>query len=196
MSLKRILLAPAILLANVVVMFDRLRRIWAFARLQAATFYRVPRSVVILGVPEVHGTGEITLGENLFLYRDLYLETRGPGQIDIADDVVVSRGVHIVSAAGISIGEGSMIGEYTSIRDANHVFGAGIAPRDAGHNAASIRIGRHVWIGRGVTILPGVSIGDYAVVGANAVVTRDIPACTTAAGVPARVIERKVQAVA
>ena len=196
MSLKNILLVPAIVLAHITVSLEKLRRIWAFARLQAATLYTIPRSVVVLGVPEVHGTGEIRFGENLFLYRDLYLETRGPGQIDIDDDVVISRGVHIVSAAGISIGEGSMIGEYTSIRDANHGFGAGIAPRDAEHNAASIRIGRYVWIGRGVTILPGVSIGDYAVVGANAVVTRDIPACTTAAGVPARAIIRRVETAA
>ena len=83
-----------------------------------------------------------------------------------------------------------MIGEYTSIRDANHRFGPDIAPRNSGHDAAPISIGRNVWIGRGVTVLPGVVIGDGAVVGANAVVTRDVAAAAVVAGIPARELRR------
>lgn len=51
-----------------------------------------------------------------------------------------------------------------------------------------VHIGNHVFIGANTTILPGVTIGDYAVIGAGSVVTRDIPARTVAAGVPAKVI--------
>jgi acetyltransferase-like isoleucine patch superfamily enzyme len=169
-------------------LFDgRLSRFWAYARLRAR-LPRVDASVVLHGMPELHGSLDIQLGRNLLLYRDLYLETRERGRIRIGDDVVLSRGVHLVAYAGIEIGAGSMIGEYTSVRDANHRTGPGLAPRHSGHEARPIRIGREVWIGRGVTVLPGVQIGDGAVIGANAVVTRDVPAQARVAGVPARAL--------
>lgn len=165
----------------------RWQKLWAFARLKA-DLAGLDASSVVLGVPELHGTRRIRTGRNLYLYRDLYLETRMSGEIDLGDDVVLSRGVHIVAFAGVRIGEGTMVGEYTSIRDANHRFGPGIAIRGSGHNANPIVIGRNVWIGRGVTVLPGVSIGDGAVVGANAVVAHSIAAGTVVAGVPARAL--------
>jgi acetyltransferase-like isoleucine patch superfamily enzyme len=165
-----------------------LGRAWAHARLSAAIAFPVPSSVVVQSTPEVHGTGRIHFGENLYLYRDLYLETQDEGEIDLGDDIVISRGTHIVSFGRITIGEGTMIGEYCSIRDANHRFGAGEAIRHSGHSSSPIVIGRHVWIGRGVAVLAGVNIGDGAVVGANAVVTRDILPGAVVAGVPARPI--------
>jgi acetyltransferase-like isoleucine patch superfamily enzyme len=164
------------------------RQLWAFSSLQAGLRQILDRSVVVLGCPELQGTRNIRLGRNLFFYRDVYLETRQDGAIVLGDDVVLSRGVHLVAFDGIQIGAGSMIGEYASIRDANHKFGAGLVLRESGHSARPIVIGRNVWIGRGVTILPGVRIGDDAVIGANAVVTRDVAAASVAAGVPARSI--------
>ena len=167
--------------------WERLARLWAFARLRAELpGRRLDASNVVLGPAELRGSRRIRLGRRLFLYRELYLETQGSGEIAIGDGVVISRGAHLVAFAGIRIGDGSMIGEYASIRDANHRTGTGGPLRDSGHDARPIEIGREVWIGRGVTVLPGVRIGDRAVVGANAVVTRDVPAGARVAGVPAR----------
>jgi len=153
-------------------------------------------SVVVMGPPEVHGTGRIHVGRDALLYPGLYLETNEGGSIVIGDGVVLSRGVHIVSRAGISIGQGSMIGEYSSIRDADHARVPGVKIRDAHHVAQPISIGSEVWIGRGVTVLGGVAICDGATVGANAVVTHDVPAGTTVVGVPARAIGSRRTALA
>jgi acetyltransferase-like isoleucine patch superfamily enzyme len=148
-------------------------------------------SVVVLDVPEVHGTGNICLGKNLYIYPGLYLETQGEGQVHIGDGVVLSRGVHLVSFASITLGDGVMIGEYTSLRDANHRIVPGVSVRDTGHDAKPIRIDRNVWVGRGVTILGGVQIGEGAVVGANAVVTRNVAPGEVVVGIPARPLPPK-----
>ncbi len=165
------------------------QRLWAHACLGAKIKTSLDPSVVVYSCPEVHGTGEIHFGNNLLLYRDLYLETQEQGCITIGHDVVLSRGVHLVSYAKIEIGAGSMIGEYTSVRDANHRMSQNSLLRYAGHTSAPIVIGSNVWIGRGVTIVAGVTIGDNAVIGANAVVTKDIPSHTLAVGVPARPVK-------
>lgn len=170
---------------------EGLRRAWAHARLSASVGPKVPQSVVVLGPVEVHGTGKISLGEELFLYRGLYFETQGEGEIVLGNGIVLSRGVHVVAFAKIEVGEGSMIGEYSSLRDANHRLVPGVPIRVSGHDARPIRIGRNVWLGRGVTVLGGVTIGDGAVVGANAVVTRDVLSGEVVAGVPAKPLVRR-----
>ncbi len=185
MSLKALLAGLLMPVARIVNGAESLRRVWAHARFASRIQGRLDPSAVILGVPEIHGTGRIFPGRNLYFYRELYLETQEQGSITIGDNVVISRGVHLVSFAGIRIGADSMIGEYTSIRDANHRIGEGPV-RGSGHDSAPIELGRNVWVGRGVTVLPGVKIGDNAVVGANAVVTKDVPAGMIVAGVPAR----------
>ena len=165
-----------------------LRRLFSFSRLRAELACPLPSTAVVLGRAHVFGTGRVRCGENLLLYPDLHLETQQEAEITLGDDVVISRGVHIVAFASIHIGRGVMIGEYSSIRDANHTRGDDAPIRDSGHIARPISIGDEVWIGRGVTILPGVTIGNHATVGANAVVIQDVPPGIVVAGVPARPI--------
>lgn len=179
-----LLLSPA---ARAAEAAGALRRLWAWTRLRVA-IGDLATDCVILGPVELHGSRRITLGHGLYLYRGLYFETVGAGRIDIGDRVVLSRGVHLVAFAGIRIGAGTMIGEYASIRDANHRYRDERPLRDAVHDARPVTIGRDVWIGRGAMVLPGVDIGDRAVVGANAVVTRNVAPGAVVAGVPARPI--------
>jgi acetyltransferase-like isoleucine patch superfamily enzyme len=191
-SLKSVLVSPLrVALRLTAGLSESLRRLYSHAALGAQLSTRLPASVVVLGRNWVYGTGAIRFGENTLLYPDLHLETREEAHIQLGDGIVLSRGVHLVAMAGITIGAGSMIGEYTSIRDANHRREPGKPIRDAGHVARPIVIGNEVWIGRGVTVLGGVRIGDGATIGANAVVTRDVAAGATVAGVPARPIGTK-----
>jgi maltose O-acetyltransferase len=93
----------------------------------------------------------------------------------------------ILDCAEVSIGAGTQIGPAVQIYAADH-------PRDPARRRAMlefarpVRIGRNVWIGGGAIILPGVSIGDDAIIGAGSVVTRDVPSGAIAAGNPARMI--------
>jgi acetyltransferase-like isoleucine patch superfamily enzyme len=165
---------------------QNVRRICRHALLASRVNSPLSGSVVVMGKANVYGTGNIRFGENILLYSDLHLETQLGGSIEIGDNVVLSSGVHIVSMAKITIGPGTMIGEFSSVRDANHARQPDCIMREAGYTATPITIGSEVWIGRGAAILEGVSIGDGATVGANAVVTRDVPAGATVVGVPAR----------
>jgi acetyltransferase-like isoleucine patch superfamily enzyme len=181
-KLVRDLLMPFAIMSN---QFNGIRKIWAHTRLATQVNFPLDPSVVVLDCPEIHGTRNICLGKNLLLYREVYFETQGSGEILLEDEIVLSRGVHLVSFSKIHIGRGTMIGEYSSIRDANHRISKELM-RYSGHETRPIIIGKNVWIGRGVTILPGVTIGDNAVIGANAVVTQDIAERTIAVGMPAR----------
>ncbi|MGY6586753.1 MAG: acyltransferase [Wenzhouxiangella sp.] len=190
--MKTLLAALLWPLARLASMSSGLKRLWAWTRLKG-DLPGLSADSVVLGPVELHGTRRIRTGRRLYLYRELYLETQGPGVIEIGDDVVISRGSHLVAFDHIRIGAGSMIGEYVSIRDANHEF-RDTDPdqplRDSGHRAAGISIGRNVWIGRGAAILAGVEIGDNAVIAANAVVTRSVAGGNVVGGVPAKPLAR------
>lgn len=106
--------------------------------------------------------------------------------ITIGKDVFINSGCHFQDQGGIEIGDGALIGHNVVLATINH----DLNPKENRKNHyAAIKIGAHVWIGSNATILPGVTIGDYAVVAAGTVVTRDVPAMTVVGGVPARVLK-------
>lgn len=106
--------------------------------------------------------------------------------IRLGDGVFLNFNCVVLDVVGVTIGPGSQIGPGVQILTADH-------PRDPAQRASGlefgrpVRIGRNVWIGAGAIILPGVTIGDDALIGAGSVVTRDVPAASTALGNPARV---------
>lgn len=106
--------------------------------------------------------------------------------ITIGKDVFINSGCHFQDQGGIEIGDGTLIGHNVVLATINH----DLNPKENRKNHyAPIKIGAHVWISSNATILPGVTLGDYAVVAAGAVVTRDVPAMTMVGGVPAKVLK-------
>lgn len=106
----------------------------------------------------------------------------------IGANVFINQGCHFMDMGGITIGDDVMIGPKVNLVSSGHPVSP--AERRNGIVAKPITIGNNVWIGAAATILPGVTIGDNAVVAAGAVVSRDVPANTLAAGVPARVLKQ------
>jgi acetyltransferase-like isoleucine patch superfamily enzyme len=159
--------------------------LWSFARLRECLAAPLHTSNVILGVVSVEGTANIRIGRNARIYPGVLLETQGAGRIVIGDNVVLSRGVHIVAFEAVTLGDNCMVGEYASLRDADHKKSQ-VSMRDSGHDCAAIHLGSNVWVGRGACVLKGVHIGANSIVGAHAVVTRDVAFSSCAVGVPAR----------
>ena len=104
--------------------------------------------------------------------------------ITLGDNVFINFSCIILDVMPVEIGADTRIGPAVQIYTADH-------PRDAVERRGGlecgrpVKIGSNVWIGGGAIILPGVTIGDDAIVGAGSVVTRDVPAGATVAGNPA-----------
>ncbi|MEO8508472.1 MAG: sugar O-acetyltransferase [Betaproteobacteria bacterium] len=107
--------------------------------------------------------------------------------IHLGSGVFLNFNCVILDVVEVAIGDGTQMGPGVQIYAADH-------PRDPEQRRAGlecgrpVRIGRNVWIGGGAIILPGVNVGDDAVIGAGSVVNRDVPAATTVVGNPARSI--------
>ncbi len=163
-------------------------RLWRLASLRAQCDRHIPLSTQFDGPVTAVGEGSLTLGERCRLGRDVHFDTGDGGQISLGAHVRINAGGVIAAARSVSIGDDTLVGEYVSIRDANHGTVMGALIRAQPLVAEPIRIGRDVWIGRGSCILKGVCIGDGAVIAANSVVTCDVPPSAIFAGAPARQI--------
>lgn len=133
----------------------------------------------------------LRLGEHCRLGREVFFDTPEHGCITIGAHTRINSGTTIVAYHSMQIGSDCLIGEFVTIRDANHGTAPGEPMRIQPHDGAAVTIGNDVWIARGAVILKGVTIGDGAVVAANSVVTRDVAPGTIVGGVPARLIRAR-----
>ena len=126
------------------------------------------------------------LGQNVHLEAPFYLDYGY--RTTIGDDFFSNFNLTILDGGGVEIGDRVFIGPNVGIYTANHP--TDVRRREKGYEwALPVKIGNKVWIGGGVTILPGVTIGDNTVIAAGSVVTKDIPANVVAAGNPCKVIK-------
>jgi acetyltransferase-like isoleucine patch superfamily enzyme len=116
-------------------------------------------------------------------------EDNGRGRIEIGEGTWIGQYNNLRAGGGdIRIGRSCLVSQFCTLVASNHAIARSqpIQEQGADPGRAGITIGNDVWLGAGCAVLPGVTIGDGAVVGANAVVNRDVPAFEIWAGVPAR----------
>ena len=128
----------------------------------------------------------IALGNGVVVGHHARLTTETPtGSLEIADGVTLAERCWIDFSGGVRIGENSLLSRNVSVETHDH----GRDPHSVPEGRPLV-IGREVWIGMDAVILAGVrTIGDRSVVAAGSVVTREVPANSIVAGVPARVIK-------
>ena len=122
----------------------------------------------------------------------------GPGQdmvtnpvVRIGDRCLIGRGTSIIGHLSIEIGNDVFTGMNVYITDQNHGYENLDEPIGKQlPNEQPVSIGESSWIGSGAIILPGSKIGDHVVIGANSVVTGEIPSYSVAVGSPARVVRQ------
>lgn len=133
--------------------------------------------------------GRLYLEDEVFISRGTSLTVQ-QGSVNIGKRTFIGAWVTLVSKEKIVIGNDCLIAERVTVRDQDHeIHGQSqLLIRLSGVRVAPISIGNDVWIGAGAAVLKGVTIGDGAVVAANAVVTRDVPERAIVADLPARVI--------
>lgn len=126
-----------------------------------------------------------SLGEDAFVKPPLFVDYGE--NISIGPRTFVNYNLTALDVAAITIGADCQIGPNVQLLTPTHPIEPG-PRRDKLEAALPITIGDNVWLGGGVIVCPGVSIGDDSVIGAGSVVTRDIPAGVVAVGNPARVL--------
>jgi acetyltransferase-like isoleucine patch superfamily enzyme len=133
---------------------------------------------------EIINASRVHIGRRCFLQDAIYIRAGTQGKIVIGDGAALNSFCRIFGHGTVEIGEDTQIGPGSLITTTDHDYRGELET-----SFKSVVIGKGVWIGANVTVLPGVDIGDYAVVGAGSVVTRSIPPRAVAVGAPARVIK-------
>ena len=129
---------------------------------------------------ELFGSG----GDSVWMQPPFYCDYGA--HIDLGERVFFNFNCVVLDVCRVSIGSFTLLGPAVQIYTPMHPLNAELRRKQ--EYGKSIEIGSDVWIGGGAIILPGVRIGNKAVVGAGSVVTRDIPGGVFAAGNPCRVI--------
>ena len=126
------------------------------------------------------------IGEGCYIEPPLYCNWGGK-HVHFGKDVYANFGLTMVDDTHIYVGDYTMFGPNVVVASAGHPILPELRERAYQYNFP-VHIGRNCWIGAGVVIVPGVTIGDNTVIGAGSVVTKDIPANVVVAGSPARIL--------
>ena len=149
---------------------------------------------------EYHRTSRLQMEKRRQLLRQVFAEVGegtyvespyfgnwGGHHVHMGKNVYINSGAKFVDDTHIYIGDCTMLGPNVVIATAGHPIDPILREKQLQYNLP-VHIGRNCWLGAGVIVMPGVTIGDNSVIGAGSVVTKDIPAGVVAVGNPCRVM--------
>jgi acetyltransferase-like isoleucine patch superfamily enzyme len=169
--------------------WNRARIHWELMRREA--FARWPLHGNVL---EALRDGRLEIGPHVLLEPGVWLTAPPPARIRIGGGTFLNLGVMVAAAGLVEIGEHCMFANGCFVTDADHRFDDPDepVPWQGFTTKGPTRIGDNVWCGANVVITGGVTVGQRCVIGANSVVTHDLPPFSVAAGAPAHVL-RKIE---
>lgn len=145
----------------------------------------------------IRGKKRMFIGNNVIILNNGRLETIrswGPqllnGRLTIGNNTSFQQCCHIIAAGNVEIGDNCVFSAFVYISDCSHGYAPDEGIMESMLDIAPVKIGNHCFVGIGSCIMPGVVLGDYVVVGANTVVTKNVPPYCMIAGSPAKVIKR------
>jgi acetyltransferase-like isoleucine patch superfamily enzyme len=153
---------------------------------------RIGRDVVVDDLVLIDAKGEtnqgIAIGDGVFLGRGTILSCKN-GDIALGDHVNIGFHCEVFSGSSVKVGAYGLFAAYSYLVGGGHDFERAEVPViEQQRLSKGIVLGENVWLGTGAKVLDGVSIGRDVVVGANAVVSSDLPDGVVAAGIPAKVL--------
>lgn len=126
------------------------------------------------------------VGDNCYIEAPFYANWGGH-HLHLGNGIYINYGLTCVDDTHIYIGDRTLLGPNCTLAAAGHPIDPELRRMGYQYNA-TVRIGQNCWLGAGVIVLPGVTVGDNAVIGAGSVVTRDLPSNVVAVGNPCRVL--------
>lgn len=171
----------------------------AYTALVRPSFGAMGKGCTVQACMRCSNPKDIFLGDRVFIGADAWIDCfteyfggqRFCPRLEIGDDTMIGYHSHIMAVGPMKIGRHVLIADKVYISDNLHGFeDVGKPPFAQPITYRPVEIEDEAWIGENVCVLPGVRIGKHSVIGANSVVTKDVPAYCVAAGVPARVIRR------
>jgi acetyltransferase-like isoleucine patch superfamily enzyme len=165
--------------------WNRARIHWEAMRRSA--FIRWP---VHGNVLEALREGRLEIGPNTLFEPGVWITAPGQARVRIGAGCILNLGVMVAAMNLVEIGSHCMFANGCFVSDAEHRFDDPQipVPWQGFTSRGATRIGDNVWCGAGVVITSGITVGERCVIGANSVVTRDVPPFSVAAGAPARVL--------
>ncbi len=161
------------------------------------------RSARLIRFPiDIRGKKSIDWGKNLTTGKYCRIEAFAMGEtrkkIVFGESVQINDFVHISAMNHVEIGDNTLIASHVYISDNSHGIYKNITedtdprivPCERNYLVDSVFIGENCWLGEGVIVLPGVSVGQGCIIGAHSVVNKNIPPYSIAVGAPIRIVKR------